>query len=107
MIRRKISGDDGEIFSEADCQQHVSASDMYYKMQIQDTLGKSEIDEKLVAKATGATTVLKKAQRGRHGGEGNEMNIFDLLEMFRGGDHGAGRHQRASDPIQQFLLAAA
>jgi len=73
--------DDGEIFSQADC---VDPGDRYYNMQISDTNGKEEIDEKMIAEVTGASTVLKRAPVRRSifddGALNNEaMNIFELL----------------------------
>lgn len=103
MIRRKISGDDGDIFNDSDCV-NQGPHEHFYQAQIQDTVGKEGIDEKLVAKVTGASQPLKKAHRGgRHSIEG-DMNIFDLLQMFRQG--GPSSHG-SSDPLQQILMAAA
>lgn len=58
---RSANEDDGEIFSEVDCQNGTQG---YYSRQIKDTYGKDEIDEQLVAKITGAKEVLKKTQKG-------------------------------------------
>lgn len=64
-------------------------SSNFYQRQLQDRMGKEEIDEKLVAKVTNAKEVLKKS---RHrfgnifddGGEGiQHLQLLDLLTMFR------------------------
>lgn len=78
---RSANEDDGEIFSEADCQ---NGHQRYYRNQISDTYGKEDVDEKLVAKITGAKEVLKKPRRDRLGifgehADGGELNIMDLL----------------------------
>ena len=77
---RKISNDndDDEIFSDSDC---VDLNDRFYMNQINDTKGKGDIDEKLVAEVTGAKEVLKKASRhqGRHHMIEGDMNIFEIL----------------------------
>jgi len=70
--------DDGEIFSEADCQ---NTQQKFYGDQIKDTYGKESVDEKMVMKITGAKEVLKKPRRERLGlfGDHAEVNIMDLL----------------------------
>ena len=65
MLRRKISGDDGDIFGESDC---VNTQSTYATKQMQDTFGKGEVDAKMVAKVTGATSVLKKPKNRGHPG---------------------------------------
>jgi len=108
---RSANEDDGEIFAEADCQ---SGHQRFYRNQIGDTYGKEDVDEKLVAKITGAKEVLKKPRRDRFGilgdhADANELNIMDLLQLFRENhEHrGGARREHARDPIQQLIMAAA
>jgi hypothetical protein len=91
---RKISSEhdnDEEIFSDSDC---VDPNDRFYVSQINDTKGKGEIDERIVAEVTGAKEILKKASRhhNRHMNMEGEMNIFEILQLFRGREQG-------NDPI--------
>jgi hypothetical protein len=91
-------------------------------MQISDTYGKEDINEKMIADATGAREVLKKQKKrglfeeelGFGGGE--EMNIFEILQMFR--DHrgpqtgiASGEREQAMrldvDQIRQLMMGAA
>ena len=80
-----------------------------------DTYGKEEINEKMIADATGAREVLKKKKRGIFDEEfpmgGNEMNIFEILQMFREHRGGAGGEPQSMrigvDQIQQLLIDAA
>lgn len=78
----KVGGDGDEIFSSSDC---VNSNDKFFKMQIQDTHGKYDIDEKMVAEVTGAKEVLKKQKPKRGGGlfgdanDGEGINIFEVL----------------------------
>ena len=84
---RKISSEnDDEIFSDSDC---VDTNDRYYLQQINDTKGKGDIDEKVVAEVTGAKEILKKASRhaNRHQIDG-DMNIFEILQLFRARESG-------------------
>ena len=79
------SGD--EIFNDADCIniRHIN-QDRYYQQQINDTYGKEEIDEKMIAQVTGAKEILKKPRRTRGmmaENEFGEMNIFEILQLFR------------------------
>lgn len=105
---RSANEDDGEIFSEADCQ---NGHQRFYKNQISDTYGKEDVDEKLVAKITGAKEVLKKPRRDRLGifGEHADVNIMDLLQLFREShEHrGGGRSHNAADSLPQMLMAVA
>lgn len=83
------SGD--EIFNDADCVniRHVN-QDRYYQHQISDTYGKEEIDEKIIAQVTGAKELLKKPKRTRGAfaeSEYGEMNIFEILQLFRERQH--------------------
>ena len=83
FFMRKISSEnDDEIFSDSDC---VDPNDRYYMNQINDTRGKGDVDEKMVAEVTGAKEVLKKASRhqGRHMNLDGDMNIFEILQLFR------------------------
>jgi hypothetical protein len=52
---------------------------------MKDKAGKGEIDEKLVARVTGAKDVLKKVKGGRLGIFGDDPNthLLDLLTLFR------------------------
>lgn len=79
----------------------------FYEQQNKDKQGKGEIDEKLVARVTGAKDVLKKAKGSRMGifGDDPNMHLIDLLTLFRdraegGGSGAAGRH-----PLSQVLLS--
>ena len=76
------SGD--EIFNDSDCA-NVNL-DRFYQHQINDTYGKEEIDEKIIAQVTGAKELLKKPKRTRGmfaESEYGEMNIFEILQLFR------------------------
>ena len=80
------SGD--EIFNDADCVniRHMN-NDRYYQQQINDTYGKEEIDERVIAHVTGAKEILKKQSR-RHRAmmsesEFGEVNIFEILQLIR------------------------
>lgn len=74
---------------------------------MQDTLGKDNIDEKMVALVTGAKEPIKKQRYGSRLGPDGEMNIFEILQMFRD-NHGGQRFAGlGADPIHQLLLAAA
>ena len=53
----KSATDNDEIFSVNDFNKNI---DKYYQNQINDTYGKEEINEKIVAKVTGAKEILKK-----------------------------------------------
>lgn len=56
----KSGADNDEIFSEIDYNKNI---DKYYQNQINDVYGKEEINEKIVAKVTGAKEILKKSRR--------------------------------------------
>ena len=65
----------------------------------------------MIAEVTGAAEVLKKPKRRLLDDQGEGVNIFEILQLFRdshahrqGGDGGS---RIAGDPIQQLLLAAA
>jgi hypothetical protein len=85
---------EGQIFQESDCiDSNGVAQDRYYYQQIHDTYGKEEINEKMVADATGAREVLKKQKKKSFLDEeigNNDMNIFEILQMFRDHRGGAG-----------------
>ena len=95
--------DGDEIFSQADC---VDTNDRFYNMQLNDTHGKQEIDEKMIAEVTGAKEVLKKPKRRGHFGDhdhGDGINIFEVLQLFRESHaqrHGESGGRLAHDPIQ-------
>lgn len=61
----------------------------FYQGQIKDKLGKAEIDEKLVARVTGAKEVLRKQRPARSLGLFRDddgigpVHLLDLLQMFR------------------------
>ena len=103
FFMRKISSEnDDEIFSDSDC---ADTNDRFYLQQINDTKGKGDIDEKLVAEVTGAKEVLKKASRHSNRqqiGIDGDMNIFEILQLFRARESGS-----QNDPIQQMLMAYA
>lgn len=75
----------------------TQANEKFHQKQIQDVLGKGDIDEKIVMKVTGAREPLKKAHKGRiqFGNLEEGMSIFDILEMFRDGNIDA----EAADPF--------
>lgn len=85
-------------------QEKAAANERYHASQINDTVGKGEVDEKIIMKVTGAKELLKK---NKHRHEGEAVNIFEILQMFRE-SHGAmdGRHDIGLDPFQQILMAA-
>ena len=56
----KLAADNDEIFTEIDYNKNI---DKYYQNQIIDVYGKEEINEKIVAKVTGAKEILKKSRR--------------------------------------------
>ena len=56
----KSAADNDEIFTEIDYNKNI---DKYYQNQIIDVYGKEEINEKIVAKVTGAKEILKKSRR--------------------------------------------
>ena len=107
VLKRKFSGNSDnsdEIFNERDC---IDPTQVFYRRQIQDTLGKDNIDEKMVALVTGAKEPIKKQRYGSRLGPDGEMNIFEILQMFRD-NHGGQRFAGlGADPIHQLLLAAA
>ena len=56
----KSATDNEEIFSVNDYNKNI---DKYYQNQINDVYGKEEINEKIIAKVTGAKEALKKSRR--------------------------------------------
>ena len=112
-----MDGSDGEIFQENDVVDAKAISqDRFYYQQINDTYGKEEINEKMIADATGAREVLKKQKKRGIFDEDmghNEMNIFEILQMFRDhrGNAVAGEREQSMrigvDQIQQLLMEAA
>lgn len=56
----KSATDNDEIFTENDYNKNV---DKYYQNQINDVYGKDEVNEKIIAKITGAKEILKKPRR--------------------------------------------
>lgn len=100
--------EDIEIFSSAD---HQGSLKKFHQTQIDDSYGKESVDESMVAKITGAKEVLKKARRDRlalFGGEQQEVNIMDLLQLFRESQDQRGRgNNNGGDFVPQMLMAMA
>jgi hypothetical protein len=105
FLRRKISGDDNDLFEQAE--EKSIANERYHKIQITDTLGKGEIDEKIIMKVTGAKEPLKKSRMHRGGFDGDGVNVFDILQMFRENHAGLDREDHGGmDPFQQIIMQA-
>lgn len=96
------------VFQVAECSNNEQR---FYSDQLKDTYGKDSVDECMVMKVTGAKEMLKKPRRDRIGifGDNPEVNIMDLLQMFRESQelHRGRENQGGGHSLPHMLMAMA